>query len=39
MSENCKWTYESGYVGAQKKGHVFVYDDESGLYGEFYINI
>jgi hypothetical protein len=39
LSENCKWTYESGYVGAQKKGHVFVYDDEEGLYGEFYINI
>lgn len=39
MSENCKWTYESGYVGAQKKGHVFVYDDEKGLWAEFFINI
>ena len=39
LSENCKWTYKSGYVGAQKKGHVFIYDDEDGLYGEFYINV
>ena len=39
LSENCKWTYKSGFVGAQKKGHVFIYDDIEGLYGEFYINV
>jgi hypothetical protein len=39
MSESCKWTYESGFVGSQKKGHVFLYDDEKGMFGEFYINV
>lgn len=37
MSENCKWTYESGFVGSEKKGHVFVYDDKNGLEGEMFI--
>lgn len=39
LSENCKWTYESGFVGAQKKGHVFVYDENEGLWDEFFINV
>ena len=38
LSENCKWTWENGFVGAQKKGHVFIYEDVGGLYGEFYIS-
>lgn len=37
LSENCKWTYSCGFVGAEKKCHVFVYDDVSGKKAEFFI--
>lgn len=37
LSENCRWTWESGFVGAEKKGHVYVYDDDEGKIAEFFI--
>ncbi len=37
LSENCNWTWSCGFVGSEKKGHVFVYDDEYGLEAEFFI--
>lgn len=37
LSENCSWTYGCGYVGAEKKCHVFVYDDVDGKEAEFYV--
>lgn len=37
LSENCKWTYGCGFVGAEKKCHVFVYDDVYGKESEFFI--
>jgi len=39
LSESCKWTWESGFVGAEKKGHVFVYDDNEGKIAEFFIKV
>lgn len=37
LSENCNWTWSSGFVGSEKKGHVFVYDEIKGCIAEFYI--
>lgn len=39
LSESCKWTWESGFVGSEKKGHVFVYDDNEGKIAEFFIKV
>lgn len=39
LSETCKWSYESGFVGSEKKGHVFVYDEEYGLECEIFIKV
>lgn len=39
LSENCNWTWSSGFVGSEKKGHVFVYDDVCGLEAEFFIKV
>lgn len=39
LSESCKWTWESGFVGSEKKGHVYVYDDKEGKIAEFFIKV
>ena len=39
LSENCSWTWKSGFVGSEKKGHVFIYDEASGLEAEFFIKV
>jgi len=39
LSESCKWTWDSGFVGAVKKGHVFVYDDVDGKIAQFYVKV
>jgi len=39
LSENCKWTWESGFVGSEKKGHLFVYDKKDGKIAEFFIKV
>lgn len=39
LSESCRWTWESGFVGSEKKGHVYIYDDEEGKIGEYFIKV
>ena len=39
LTENCNWTWSCGFVGSEKKGHVFVYDDKNGLECEFFIKV
>lgn len=39
LSENCNWTWSSGFVGSEKQGHIFVYDYEYGLEEEYFIKV
>jgi hypothetical protein len=37
LSGTCEWTYGKGFVGSQRKGHVFVYDKQDGVECEFFV--